>query len=147
MSTWFPALLPAVVMSSCGGERLLETTSTPFEGPRIETRVVDGLHRIVVHAPSPGWGVSLEAVDVRERSRDAFITIERPNPAFMYPQQIVEQQIATGIDASLGIVVFARVVEFGTSKGVYAPVETTTGGPPPTAPIEVGTPSSDTPGD
>jgi hypothetical protein len=82
-------------------------------------------HMLVMQAPHPGWSYRLDRDD---RDRDGWIvwiTIRKPDPAFMYPQRIVEKRLLTQVESDQPIRVRARLLEHnenGTSDQ-YAPLE------------------------
>ena len=82
-------------------------------------------HMLMMQAPHPGWSYRLDRDD---RDRDGWIvwiTIRKPDPAFMYPQRIVEKRLLTQVESDQPIRVRARLLEHnenGTSDQ-YAPLE------------------------
>lgn len=98
--------------------------ASPFAGPPIELRSAGTEHVVVFQAPSPGYEGTLDYVGKGPRAQQVFITIRRPDPAFVYSTQIVEQNIGTGIASGVLVEVFAREVEHGFKGDLegYAPV-------------------------
>lgn len=78
-------------------------------------------HIIVVEAPSGGWLVTLDGVYEAFGRRDAYITIQRPNPLGMHTQAIVEQHVATFVPTSTPIRVLARVVDYSVKPDTETP--------------------------
>lgn len=78
--------------------------------PPIKGESLDQRHLLVMQAPNPGWSFSIDRTD---RERDGWvvsITIREPNPAFMYPQRIVEKQLLTEVESDKPVRILARVL-------------------------------------
>ena len=63
------------------------------DAPPIRTDTLGDNHMLVMQAPNPGWSYKLDRDD---RDRDGWvvwITILKPDPAYMYPQRIVEKRL------------------------------------------------------
>lgn len=106
-----------------------------FQGPTIAAGLGESLHVLTVLSPSPGWRVQADR-SVRTRDgHDVYITLRRPDPQFLYPQVIVEQNLLTDVRTDSAIRVLARVLDHDhrDPKAPYRPVElrTDTIGPPP----------------
>ena len=79
---------------------------------------------LVMQAPNPGWSISIDRDEREEGGWIVFITINKPDPAFMYPQRIVEKSILTNLDADQTYRVMARMLEHDEKgdKDDYAPL-------------------------
>lgn len=94
------------------------------KAPPVRIDALDNRHMLVMQAPNPGWTIAL---DRDERGKDAwiaYITIKRPNPAFMYPQQIVEKRLLTDIESTEPLTIMARLLDHDQpgTKDQYAPL-------------------------
>lgn len=81
-------------------------------------------HMLVMQAPNPGWSYRLDRDDRGRDGWTVWITIRRPDPAFMYPQRIVEKRLLTQVESDQPLRVRARLLEHnenGTSDQ-YAPL-------------------------
>ena len=95
--------------------------------PPIRTETLGDNHMLVMQAPNPGWSYKLDRDD---RDRDGWvvwITIRKPDPAYMYPQRIVEKRLLTQVDADQPIRVMARMLEHNErgNSDQYAPLPLT----------------------
>jgi len=126
-----------LLLAPLGGCKLYQNTMNMFgnntsseamaqrlqNAPPIKGETLDQRHLLVMQAPNPGWSFSIDRTD---RERDGWvvsITIREPNPAFMYPQRIVEKQLLTEVEANKPIRVMARVLthEEQGEEQQYAP--------------------------
>lgn len=74
-----------------------------------------------MQAPSPGWFVRLDETVQTAEATEAYISLVRPNPEMVYTQQIVEQRLNLGVDASNDLALFARIVPFSEKSGSTEP--------------------------
>ncbi|MDX9912833.1 MAG: hypothetical protein RBS39_13495 [Phycisphaerales bacterium] len=124
------ALVPLALVAGCSSSPRVEpivsgggpvTGSTRgeiashYEGPPIRVEGVAGAQQVIVEAPSPGWAVTLDDVRPGSVRSEVRVTITRPNPQFLYPQMVVTQRIATGLDAGAPALVGVRVLDFAQS--------------------------------
>jgi len=87
--------------------------------PPIRIDALDGNHMLVMQSPNPGWSISIDKHERIAEGEQILITVRRPDPAFMYTQNIVEKRVLTEISGSTNIVLFARVLEFGEKAGEH----------------------------
>ncbi len=92
--------------------------------PPIMGSTLEGRHLLVMQAPNPGWDFQIDRDD---RGRDGwvvYITIREPNPAFMYPQRIVDKRLLSEIEADQPLQVMARLLAHGEKgdRDDYAPL-------------------------
>ena len=133
-------LAPSVVFIGCAG-RLPPPVATDatYSGPELSVDSSGPEHVVMIEAPSPGWVPSLDQVlDALDR-RDIFVTLRRPDPRFLYAQQIVVQQVGTGVPSSVPVRVCARIVEFNdATRGVRYPIAARSGAnaPAPGGPVD-----------
>jgi len=95
------------------------------KAPPVRLDALDGRRMLVMQAPNPGWSYRL---DKDERELDGwvvFITIRKPDPAFMYPQRIVDKRLLTEVETKHSIRVMARLLEHNEkgTRDQYAPLE------------------------
>lgn len=97
-----------------------EPTDVPFVGPEIsQAPDVDAEQILVAQLPSPGWEFTLDATREAYRKTNVFVSFRKTNPAFVYPQMIVSQRLATTVRSGTPIVVYARTLEFeGTGEDI-----------------------------
>jgi hypothetical protein len=84
----------------------------------------DPFHMVVMQAPSPGWSLRLDATERTPAGKRVFVTIRRPDPAYVYPQQIVLMRALTRVRLDSEIEVVGRLLdsdERTKGKG-YAPL-------------------------
>jgi hypothetical protein len=129
--SWLAAIGACMMLSAsstlligCAGRSAAPTVATgPYSGPPISAVPRRGTFVALVQAPSAGWKVRLDAVLEENQHRRAFITLQQPNPAFVYAQAVVEQQVATGVPEAQNIRIYARIIPFDaphSNKDPYA---------------------------
>lgn len=92
--------------------------------PPIALSELDQRHMLVMQAPNPGWSYG---IDRDERDREGwilYITIRRPDPGFLYTQQIVEKRLLSRVEADQPVRVMARLLDHDekSTKDAYAPL-------------------------
>lgn len=109
-------LAPAFFAAGCGGSgpRIIRES---FQGPNLTIESAGSTHKVILAAPSSGWNLTLNAVRPGFERADVFITITRPDPAYMHAQSIVMQHLDTGVANSTEIHLFARELEYGQPAG------------------------------
>ncbi len=107
-----------------------EITAGPYEGPPIEVISRDGVYHLEVQSPSPGWDVTFDRSVQKADERRLFLSLRRPNPAFVYAQVIVEQLVRTDVSVPEDVSAYARVLDYEQDEeGVpYQPVPQDTAG-------------------
>jgi hypothetical protein len=107
------------MLSSCaGGPVVPERSSLPYAGPPLSVESSAPQHRVLLSAPSGGWGLRLDQTIRRFDHTDVFITLVRPNPAYMQTQAVVSQEVGTGVDPASGpIRVYARILAHDAIPG------------------------------
>lgn len=112
----------SVLMIGCAGLSAAPTVATaPYGGPPVTVVARRGTYVALVQAPSAGWKVRLDAVLEENNHRRAFVTLQQPNPAFVYTQALVEQQVATAVPDSQNLRVYVRVVPFDATHATKDP--------------------------
>jgi hypothetical protein len=91
--------------------REFQPVERAYTGPAITLGERDGRHLATLEAPSTAYSFELEGRRGAVDGSVVFLTVRRPDPRFMYTQQIVEQQLLTPARATETIRVYARVVD------------------------------------
>lgn len=101
-----------------GGCRAIERKLDPVdmearmrEAPPIRLGEIDDRHLLIMQAPNPGWSFTIDKDEVSRHGRRVFITIRRPDPAYMYPQMIVEKQLLSDAPSSAELTIMARLLD------------------------------------
>jgi len=114
------------------------TASDDYRGPEVRLDSSGRRHIVVLTAPNPGWSIELDRVRGRQGVDEVFVTVRRPNPEFLYTQQVVEKRISTGVRSDQPVLINARTLDFANTNGApYAPVVRS---PQPSAPGSGGQP-------
>ena len=72
-------------------------------------------HLLVMQAPSPGWSVRLDRTERTEQGKRVYITIRKPDPAYLYSQQIVLMRTLTSVRSDTTIEIAGRLLDFDES--------------------------------
>lgn len=103
----------ALFIGGCGGglpaPRIADGA---YEGPPLSIDQSGRTAVVVMEAPTPGWSVTVDRSSEARDHWQAFVTIRRPNPAYMYAQMIVKQNLLTTVESRRPLRVYARVLEF-----------------------------------
>lgn len=86
-----------------------------YAGPALTLDSTGRLHVVRAEAPSPGWSMNVDYVVDSPAGFDVFFSLRSPNPAFVYPQVMVTQNLSTGVESDKRIRLFARVVPWDTA--------------------------------
>lgn len=112
------AIVGAGLGATLSGCRAIERKLDPVdmearmsEAPPMKLGEIDDRHLLVMQAPNPGWSFTIDKDEVARNGRRVFITIRRPDPAYMYPQVIVEKQLLTEAPSSAGLTIMARLLD------------------------------------
>jgi hypothetical protein len=139
IKTWVMACLVALGIGLSGCSLYPERLPAPWKRsvsmnepvdavPPILIDELDGKRMLVMQAPNSGWSITLDKDERIATGIRVFITVRRPDPAFMYPQAIVDKRVLTEIHADTEIELYARVLGFdektkGRGYGLLMPVE------------------------
>jgi hypothetical protein len=109
--------------------------ATPYAGPEVQLGRSGEMHGIRVLAPTSGWTLTGDRVELGHMAGSAFLTLRRPDPEMMHAQAIEELDVAIGVPAHYGLSVYIRVVEFDASADTepYRLVESALAPPDPAA--------------
>lgn len=106
------------VITTTTGCRMVKKHWNPIDmnaqldsAPPIRVEIENDLHMLIMQAPNPGWTFAIDSDEVLKDSTRISITIRRPDPAFAYPQMIVEKNLLTDIRSHRTLEVFARVLD------------------------------------
>lgn len=107
-------VLASVVLVGCSSSGTRPPTANPrgYDGPPLSIGQVGDEHLVVLTAPTAGWTFSLDEIRPRMGGKDVFVTVRRPNPAYLHTQAEVEQNLGTRVALSDPIDVYARVLDF-----------------------------------
>jgi hypothetical protein len=139
IKTWVMVCLVALEIGLSGCSLYPERLPAPWKRsvsmnepvdavPPILIDELDGKRMLVMQAPNSGWSITLDKDERIATGIRVFITVRRPDPAFMYPQAIVDKRVLTEIHADTEIELYARVLGFdentkGHGYGLLVPVE------------------------
>ena len=101
-----------VMLVGCAGNSL-NLSPQPFEGPPIALDSAGGRHVVKVTSPTSGWALALDRTRRQFDTTEVFITMTRPNPAYMHAQAEVVQNLDSTVASKEPVVVYARVFDFG----------------------------------
>ncbi len=101
-------LLLSVLIGCASRNALPDIDPGPYQGPPVTLDSSRAEHIAIFHAPMPGWVASVDRVAEQYRYQAVFISLRRPNPAFIYPQVEVQQRIATNVVTSVPVKVYVR---------------------------------------
>ena len=92
--------------------------------PPVKGETLEGRHMLVLQAPNPGWEFAIDRDDRVRDGWELYITIREPNPAYMYPQRIVEKRLLSDVEADQNLRVMARLLQHDEKgeKDDYAPL-------------------------
>ena len=119
--------ISTLAMSGCTKPYFVDPQIQTSNFPPMTVENVSDLQTIVFQAPNPGWSLKIDKQEHVQDGRRVFITLRRPNPVDLYPQQIVEKRIITQVRTGIDVHLVARVLDHDEStKGrAYAPVDNT----------------------
>jgi len=118
------ALLAMALMGGCwGGGGIRDDQTTDW--PRMRLTDAEERQIVVVEAPSPGWGIEFDGSEKVSGAWRVLLTVRRPDPAFFYPQTIVEQNVITDVRTGNDVRVYRRLADHNERKpeGAYVLVE------------------------
>ena len=110
-SSWLAFCGAALMLAGCTSG--LNVAPEAYRGPSIASATTSGVHLILAELPSPGWGLEIDATRESADRTDVFLTLRRPNPAAVYPQQVVTQRAVTRVDEDEPLGIVARVIDYG----------------------------------
>lgn len=127
-------LVASVQIIGCGSTQGPPAPSdAAFVGPPISIEPSNGVHVVVVQAPSAGWTIERDAALEQQKRWDVYITLRQPDPRFMYTQQVVTLRATADVRQAEGVRVLARVVPFAdtSNESPHHPAASAGPGSPP----------------
>jgi len=118
-------LLSLLSLAACSNSvRAPAKTSDVYRGPPLALDSTPPQQRVILTAPTGGWSFQLDQTRRGFDHTDIFLTITRPNPAYMRAQTPVRQEAGTEVDPSQPVVLYARVLSYDAKPGkqAYSPV-------------------------
>lgn len=106
------ALLIAFAAGCGGGAPTPRIADGAYDGPPLSIDQSGRTAVVIMEAPTPGWSVTVDRSSEARDHWQAFVTVRRPNPAYMYAQMIVRQNLLTTVESRRPLRVYARVLEF-----------------------------------
>lgn len=84
-----------------------------------------GRHLLIMQVPTGGWSFTIDKAEITPEGRRIFVTVRRPDPAFMHTQAFVELRALSEVPADTPVEIVARVLDRHqkTDSRVYARVE------------------------
>lgn len=125
--------LLSLLLGGCGGPKV---ESEPWDGPPMRLDAASGRHVVVAEVPSAGWSIGLDQMRRRTGRREAFVTLTRPNPAYLHAQVISDARLLLELLEKEPVRVHARTLDHGAAAGGAYRVAI----PEPTADTEAGGP-------
>ena len=116
--------LTLTLLGGCwGGGGIRDDRTTDWPPMRISQ--AEDRRVVVVEAPSPGWTIEFDRSEKVSGAFRVLLTVRRPDPAFYYPQTIVEQNVITDVRADSPVRVYRRLADHNERKpgGAYVLVE------------------------
>jgi hypothetical protein len=82
-------------------------------------------HLVVVRANSGGWSVHLDKEELQPLGKRVYITVRRPDPAFIHTQALVDHRVLTDVPSSTPLEIVARVLDHAAKPNdrIYARVQ------------------------
>lgn len=113
-----PALFLAAFLGACSGRPPIpQPDSTPYDGPPVAVEAAAAQHIVAVTAPTGGWSARFDRAIRRFGHTDLFITLTRPNPAFMSTQTLVRHEVATEVPPAEPVKVYIRILAHDEPPG------------------------------
>ena len=103
----------ALVGVGCSHAEIIETGSVPT--PPISLSVAGERNLLEMLAPHPGWGLEIDRAQKTPGPTRLLVTERRPEPALLFPQQIVDKRVTTTVDADQPVEIFGRVLDHNAS--------------------------------
>ena len=87
-----------------------------YVGAPVEISESGRTYTVVYDAPTPGWTMELVSTRQLYKRVEVFVLLRRPNPIYLYPQQVVRQHLATEVRPDLPMDLYVAVVHFGDKR-------------------------------
>lgn len=108
-------LVSMVLLSGCIQriwERDEDAATRLQNAPMVMLDQDEPFHMVVMQAPSPGWSLRLDATESTPTGKRVFVTIRKPDPAYVYTQQIVSMRALTRVRLDTELEVVGRLLDF-----------------------------------
>lgn len=79
-------------------------------------------HQLVFTAPSAGWSLTFDRVEVDGSAQRLYVTARRPDPTKFHAQQLVDLRLDTTVPSTTPIRVNLRTLNHGQTSGQYREV-------------------------
>ncbi len=83
-----------------------------YGGPQMRLEEHDLYHVVVATVPTGGWQLRLDGTWEDLNRRSAYVSLIRPDPSFLYAQQVVEIRLSTEVQVAVPLTLYARMVDF-----------------------------------
>lgn len=83
-----------------------------YTGPEARLDASQPNYTVIISAPSAGWSAAVDRVVESHKRQDIFVTLRRPDPRFIYTQQVVQQRLLTSVAASEAARLCVRVLDY-----------------------------------
>ncbi len=91
-------------------EQKISMNEPVYNVPPVMLEILNDQHLLIMQAPNSGWSILINRDELIPGGKRLFITVRRPDPAFMYPQAIVEKRLLTDIHADIDLEVYVRLL-------------------------------------
>ena len=109
------------IVGCAGAAAAPESVSDAYVGPPMRVEKDPMGHIVVIESPTGGWLATLDGVYEGFQRRDAYISLQRPNPLGFHSQALVEQRVATFVPNSMPLRDYARVIDFSVRPDTATP--------------------------
>lgn len=109
-------LVVGMVLGTAGCGSDLSIAPEPYRGPTLEQGTLDTAYLVIADTPGSGWAVEIDATRRSVDGTDVFMTLRRPNPVAVYPNEPVEQRVLTRARTGRPLQIFARVLDYGSTE-------------------------------
>ncbi len=102
-------------LCGCGGRAI--RTDVTMSRPPMRLGEAEGRTLVVMQAPHAGWRLDFVRSEKAPGGiKQILLNVRRPDPAFFYPQVVVEQRVITDVDAGTDVEVFARIIDYDAKE-------------------------------
>lgn len=96
--------------------------------PPIKVETLDDHYMLIMQAPNSGWSIAIDKDERIAFGMRLFVTVRRPDPAFMYPQAIVDKRMLSTVRTDSSLEVYVRLLDAdektkGRGYGKLTPVD------------------------
>ena len=109
--------LPCLEIGCGGGKALPVVSVDPYVGPPVSLDGSGETYTVIARTPTPGWVATLDRVVEQYRRKDIYVTLRRPNPAYYYAQNQVDQQLGTSVLSADAVTLYVRILDHDEPTG------------------------------